>query len=102
MYPYTTPYHRFKLPVAVSLVEKLYVTYAVNGEVLFEKAIEDCETLGEDTVRIHLRQEETGLIGNGGESLVQVQVTLLTKSGERMTSEIVKLSSGQILKGGEI
>lgn len=101
MYPYTTPYHRFTLPVPVSSLAKLYVTYVADGTVLFEKTLDDCDAVDDHTVRVHLQQQDTGKIsGDGG--MVEVQVTLLTADSERMTSRIVRLSSGKILKDGEI
>lgn len=101
MYPYTTPYHRFKLPIPVSALQKIYITYAIDGTTLFEKDLSDCETVGDDCIRVHLEQGDTGAIGNNG-NMVEVQITLLTTDNERMTSKIIKLSSGKVLKGGEI
>lgn len=101
MVPYTTPYHKFELPVTFDLVEKLYITYAANGELLFEKTLEDCEFVAENIIEVHLTQADTGTIKNGTK-VIEVQITFLTTDRERATSNILRLPADKILKSEEI
>lgn len=103
MMRYTTPYHRFKLPITdFSTIKLLYITYAQDGKTLFEKTIDDCTYLPDtNQVEVHLTQEETALCDSRRYE-VEVQVTFKTKDGNRFTSNIINISSGRVLKEGEI
>ena len=96
--PYTTPFHSFKLPVSAEFISKLYITYAQDDLILFEKTLEDCEFLENNTkVRVLLSQEETGKINDCGHDVL-VQVTGKTLDNKRFTSKARKLKTGKVIK----
>lgn len=103
MYRYTTPYHRFKLPVTgISNISVLYITYSQDNTTLFEKTLADCTYISDtNSVEVHLSQAETSLCKSSRVE-VEVQMTLKTLDGERFTSNVRKISSGRVLKEGEI
>lgn len=97
----TTPYHIFAIPVPKELVEELFVTYSESDETLFEKSLKDCVFVSANKFQVKLTQAET-LKCSEFCSGMEVQVTLLTTSGDRLTSNIVPLEIGRVLKDTEI
>lgn len=98
MLPYTTPTHRFKLPVDARQIEELYITYSQDGIFMFEKSLYDCEVIENYTkVQVTLTQEDTGRIRDYDRK-VEVQMTFKTKEGIRYTSNVLKFKTGPALK----
>lgn len=97
MLPYTTPYHKFDLPIKIYDIEKLYVTYSQRDLIRIEKTLEDVKVIDEDTIMVLLSQEDTSHI-NGSERFVEAQLTVLSKDGMRFTSDIIKMKTGKVLK----
>ena len=80
----TTPTHTFKLPFDTSLIERVKIIYAQNGEKVFCKETPDCTLLG-DSVSTRLTQEETFSLDCG--KLVQIQLRVLTTAGEALATD---------------
>lgn len=43
LYRGTTPYHNFLLPLKAEDIDKIYITYMQNGEILFERSKDSIE-----------------------------------------------------------
>ena len=82
----TTPTHIFKLPFATSIISKLRVTYAQDGEIILEKTESDC-TLDGDNISLKLTQEESFKF----KARVNVEIQLKVKAADgEITATTVK------------
>ena len=79
----TTPLHTFTLPFSTSIVDKVRVIYSQNDEIVLRKEGETCQ-LNENKVSVKLTQHDTFLFDC--HYLVDIQVRVLTKSGDALTS----------------
>lgn len=95
----TTPTITFNLPFAVSLIDKIWVTFSqFNAEVF---TIENVGLEMKDlTISVKLTQEQTLLLNHNFN--VDIQLRILTKNSEAMASNIIKTDIGRILKEGVI
>jgi hypothetical protein len=91
----TTPTHVFTLPFDTALIREIKIIYAQNDNVVLEKKLAQC-TLKGDTATVKLTQEET-LLFNCHE-YVQIQVRVLTLSGDALASTIERVSVGKCLE----
>ena len=80
-----TPRHTFTVPFKTDLIKELKITYAQNKKTVLEKYLADCE-VEENSVSYSLTQEETFLFDSN--TMVEVQVRVLTMGGDAMTSNI--------------
>ena len=104
MHRYSTPYHRFTLPISLSHISEVYITYAQYGEVLVEKTLADCIIISDTVILTHLSQEDTMKfreVDHHGARL-DLQMTILTKGGNRIPSDTVKVKVEDVLKEGVI
>ena len=106
----TTPYHNFILPLSSSDIDKIYVTYFQNGEILFERdnstiELRDVDLTDNASVTdydddevleaycqasIHLTQEETlslKFYPAAEKNILWIQIRVLTTDGEAYASE---------------
>lgn len=90
----TTPTHIFNIPFDTSLVDEVKITYAQDDEIVLIKGTSDC-VLDTNTIKVTLSQEDTFLFDH--KKNVQVQVRLLTKSGEAFASIVEKVGVSQCL-----
>ena len=90
----TTPTHTFKMPLDISNISKLRVSYAQNGQVVITKELSDF-TVESDTITTKLTQEDT-LKFRGGVD-VQIQIRVLTSGGDSIASNVMRVSCGTIL-----
>ncbi len=90
----TTPTHRFTLDIDPSLISKIRITYAQNGDTILTKNEEDV-TLDDNIAEVKLTQEETNLFDFGVN--VKIQVRVLTTGGDALASEIFKVPCGRVL-----
>lgn len=90
----TTPTHVFVLPFDVSTVARLQITYAQQGTIRLQKTEKDCAMSGNE-VSVRLTQLETLAFRAGTE--VQVQVRVLTPSGDALASGIASVPVVRIL-----
>lgn len=94
----TTPTHTFNIPFDTSLVKVCRIIYAQNDEVLFIKTNEDC-TLEGSVIKTRLTQEDTFMFDHN--KPVQIQLRILTKNGESLSSVINKVGVSNCL-GNEV
>lgn len=99
----TTPTHTFIFPFSSSLIETLFITYKQvigNGKsIIIEKGLNDCETIDNKLI-VKLTQEETLTLVHGVQTEIQVRVK--THDGEALASQIIRVSTEEILKDGVI
>lgn len=91
----TTPTHTFTLPFDAGIIKSLKITYAQGANVILTKKLEDCTVEGND-ISVKLTQEDT-LLFNYYDQDVEIQVRILTNSGDAMASNIHKLSLSKCL-----
>jgi hypothetical protein len=82
----TTPTHTFNIPFDTSLVDEVKITYAQEDEIVLTKGTSDC-VLDGSTIQVTLSQEDTFKFDQNKFS-VQIQLRILTKSGEVLASII--------------
>ena len=90
----TTPTHIFGIPFEAELIDKIRVSYAQGSAIVLEKTEADC-TIESGVIRCKLTQEET--LGFDHNAAVDIQVKVLTVSGDVLASDPVRVSVGKIL-----
>ena len=95
----TTPRLYFYLPFNVDALNEAYVTFAQNGETVFEKTLSEC-VVEQNKISVKLTQEETLMLHVG--STVEIQIRAKTGSGDALASNIMRESADRILKEGVI
>ena len=126
----TTPYHSFILPLTTDKIEKIYVTYFQNEEVVFEKKLGDngveivdsnfetenanVENLTDEEINpltpsskltIHLTQEDTlkfKFYPAARRNIAVIQIRVLDKDGEAYASDPITERIFGVLKDGVI
>ena len=92
----TTPTHTFTLPIDTKLLTSIKITYAQDDRVIFSKNTEDCRLEG-NTVKVTLTQEETFKFE--ADKHVQIQVRVLTNTGDLVSSSVMCVTVGKCLDG---
>ena len=95
----TTPTVEFELPMEVSTLSELYVTFCQGGITRIEKTLADCVVDG-TKLSMRLTQEETLRLKDKGS--VEIQIRARTVTGRSIASEIIEERVGRILKDGVI
>lgn len=90
----TTPTHVFGLPFDVSVIDKLIISYAQEGEEVLILRKEDCELEG-NTISVTLSQENTFLFKDG--KRVEIQIRILTTGDQIVTSDIKSVPVDRVL-----
>ena len=120
--PYTTPYHYFIIPFKPEQVEKVYITYTQNGEIILDKTVDDISLIisatkvdnayyGDETppptkltdsiITIHLTQEETSqfhFYPAAEKNIAVIQVRVLTTTGNAYASRPIRDRISGVLK----
>lgn len=91
----TTPTFTFDLPLDTKSLKEIRVVFAQCNEVLLTKTVSDCK-IEERSFSVTLTQEETFLFCKN--SCIQVQVRVLTNSGEALASEIYHIDCNMCLE----
>ena len=91
----TTPINVFRLPFDTSAIKTVRILYGQDNKVVFVKTGEDC-TLTGNIVSARLTQEDTLKIDY--EKVVQIQIRILTVTGDALASGIIYRSFGQLLE----
>ena len=91
----TTPTHKFTLPFDTGLLAAVRIVYAQLDNVVLVKTGEDL-TLSGDTITTSLTQTET--LQFTCKAPVEIQVRVLTLSGDAHNSDIVKVSVDRCLE----
>lgn len=81
----TTPTHTFTIPFDVSSIKEVKIIYSQSDEQIICKRAEDCELSG-TTIKTTLSQEDTFKFDC--KKMVQIQVRVLTKAGQALSSLI--------------
>lgn len=94
LYPGETDGHQFIIPFPAEEVEKVMVSYKQHCNVVLNVETTELENTedGESTFTIPLSQEDT-LKFNGMDQL-NIQLNVLLKNGDRRTSNIIELYTG--------
>ena len=79
----TTPTHIFTIPFDTSVLDKVKITYAQNDAIVLTKTTENC-ALEENKISVTLTQEDTFAFDH--KKAVEIQLRVLTKNGEVLTS----------------
>ena len=90
----TTPTHHFNIPLDPSIIQRIQVTYAQQGNVLLVKTDADGQ-MEDGTLQVKLTQDETLLFDEF--SSVQIQVRVLTTGGDALASEVIRVPCGAVL-----
>lgn len=89
----------FRFPYMGDDVAAVYVTYVQNGNVVFEKNINDC-TFSEGKLTVELSQEETLMLTD--KVAIKAQIRVRLKNGSVTKSNIVEARTDSLLKDGVI
>ena len=95
----TTPTLEFLMPFDTGQLAEAYVTLSQNGAVVLDKALNDCQCGGQK-LSVRLTQEETLKLQD--EIITEIQIRARTVEDEAMASNIIRVSTGRILKEGVI
>lgn len=109
----TTPTHVFKVKIDLEDLEKVFITYMQNDEVVVEKDIDSIIVDAENkTLTTRLTQEETLKFSSGvwdrmvpnerRDNKVKIQIRLKYEDGSASASKIIVRTVDEILKEGEI
>lgn len=90
----TTPTHVFTLPVNVDVIKTIRIIYAQGGVERVTKSTEDC-TMEGNRVTVKLTQEDTFAFME--DECVEVQVRVLTTSGDALASRIIRVHCRECL-----
>ena len=94
MFKGTTPTHTFEVDMDTSLIKTVKITYSQKDEEVLVKRTEDC-ALGDGTISTRLSQEDTFLFE--GNTIVTIQLRILTTSGDALVAEPIMMSVGKCL-----
>lgn len=94
MYRGTTPTHIFNVDIDTSLVKEVKITYSQRDKEILVKRTADC-TIEEGKIITKLSQEDTFLFEYN--TIVTIQVRVLTLGGEVLSSELIMASVGKCL-----
>ena len=88
----TTPTHIFTLPIDMSKVSEVKVTYTQRNRIVLEKRTDQVVIDGAD-IRVKLSQEETFMFDASPSASVQIQIRVLTTGGDALASDIMTVSA---------
>lgn len=81
----TTPTHTFTIPIDVSQIADLRISYAQDNNVLLTKSLEDC-VLKSKTISVTLTQEDT--LKFNSSTQIKTQLKILTTKNVVLVSKI--------------
>lgn len=92
----TTPTHIFTLPFSYSeTVSKCLITYKQNDEIVLTKTEKDIQVENDKDIVVKLTQEET--ISFKPNTLVKMEIRVLTKNGDALASNIMQKAVEDVL-----
>lgn len=104
MYRGTTPNQIFKLDFLLENVDKLYISYSQNGEVVIEKELADLTITTDEitgfSVISFLMSQDDSLLFIDEDILIQIRIKFVDTTA--IASEIIRTHINDILKDGEI
>lgn len=91
----TTPTHEFELvDFDSTVIKNIKITYAQGGTVILEKRDDEITIDGNKAI-LKLTQEETARFST--DTLVEIQVRILTHSGDAVASNITTVGAQKVL-----
>ncbi len=99
MYRGTTPTLEFTIPFDTTLIGQAYVTLCQNGVTVLEKDKAEC-SITESSILVPLTQRDT--LALKADTGIEVQLRVLTVTGDALVSKIYRTTAERILKEGEI
>lgn len=90
----TTPTHTFNIPFEAGMIKECRIIYAQDNEVIVKKDNSKCILEG-TTIKVTLTQEDTFKFDNL--KPVQIQLRILTKSGEVFASIVENVGVSKCL-----
>lgn len=94
----TTPINIFRTDVDLTNASVLFITYKQNGKVILEKSIDEVK-IQNNIVSVYLSQKDTLLFMEG---IVTIQIRVKFSDGSTIASSLIRTSTYEILKDGEI
>lgn len=94
MFKGTTPTHTFNVSIDTSLIKEVKITYSQKDKDVLIKRTKDC-TIDEGTISTRLSQEDTFLFE--GNTMVMIQLRVLTSGGDALVAEPVMMTVGKCL-----
>ncbi len=95
----TTPTLEFIVPFDTGQLANAYVTLSQNGNVVIDKALEECQC-SENKLSVRLTQEET--LKLQCDCITEIQIRAKTLDGDALASNIIRENTERILKDGVI
>lgn len=94
MFRGTTPTHTFEVDTDTSLIKEVKIIYSQKDKEILVKRTEDC-TIEDGVISTKLSQEDTFLFE--GNTIVTIQVRVLTMGGDALTSDLIMTGVGKCL-----
>ena len=94
MFKGTTPTHIFEVELDTSTIKEVKITYSQRDQEVLVKRTEDC-TIDSETISTRLSQEDTFLFEDN--TLVTIQLRVLTTGGDALIAEPIIISIGKCL-----
>lgn len=95
----TTPTNTFNVNIDLRDAEVVYITYAQNGRVIFEKTKEDM-VITETEIVVELSQEDTLKFSENNR--IRIQIRARYPNGDAVKSNMINTNTDELLKGGVI
>lgn len=94
MFKGTTPTHTFEVDIDTSLIKEVKIIYAQMGREVLVKRTEDC-SIEDGKITTRLSQEDTFKFE--ANTVVTIQVRILTLGGDALTSNLMRAAVGKCL-----
>lgn len=94
MFKGTTPTHTFNVSIDTSLIKEVKITYSQKDAEILVKRTEDC-TISDGAITTRLSQEDTFKFE--GNTIVTIQVRVLTTGGDALMAEPIMMTVGKCL-----
>ncbi len=94
MFKGTTPTHTFVVDIDTSLIKEVKIIYSQRDKEILAKRTQDC-TIESGTISTRLSQEDTFLFESN--TLVTIQVRVLTMGGDALISDLIMTGVGKCL-----
>ena len=90
----TTPTHNFTLPIDVSIVKDVEITYSKGETIILQKHGIDCQLKG-NRISTTLTQEDTFMFNHKVD--VKIQVRVIDLAGKVFASDVMKVDAKECL-----
>lgn len=94
----TTPTNVFRTDADLEKASVLFISYMQNGKVVLEKSLDEV-SVQNSVIVVNLTQQETLLFKEG---IITIQIRAKFPDGSSIASNLIRTSTEEILKDGEI